>query len=379
MDPVDARGMTTRLPHAKVPAILRAFGIKANSPEFRGCRERVRCVFSEGRRQIRLGHEGPRAPIAAARPRSFSPLAIRTLAADLLHAVLPSDCRICDGPMLGLSPVRVCDACLERVRAQSQSAGELCRRCGDALGMESARFAASMGIADCTACRTNPPAFARAVAFAAYDHEMREMLHALKFGGVRRLAEGVLSRWLAEAMLQLEPETRAGLLVVPVPLFAQRQRGRGYNQAELLARSAVKRLRGTHPGWALQFRPDSLRRVRDTKAMFELRPDQRRRNLVGAFAAGDAARLQGRDVLLIDDILTTGATANQCAKVLLKAGANAVWVATVARAQPESAAGATEDVARWDAAGVAGFGLASVSDAGRKAVTEQATGVGGTN
>ncbi len=267
--------------------------------------------------------------------------------------------------MLGLSPVRVCDACAELVCARSQAADQLCSRCGDALGMESARFAAAMGMGECTSCRMNPPAFARAVAFASYDNEMREMLHALKFGGVRRIAEGVLSQWLAEAILSLEAETREGLLVVPVPLFGERQRERGYNQAELLARFAVRRLRKLRPGWRLELQPEALRRVRDTKAMFQLRPDQRRRNLVGAFEAGEAGNLRGRNVLLVDDILTTGATANQCAKVLLKAGVAAVWVATVARARPESMLATAQDTARWDAAGVAGFSSASVINAGQ--------------
>ncbi len=261
--------------------------------------------------------------------------------------------------MLGLAPVRVCTACTERVRRLSPSPDELCRRCGDALGMESARFAAAMGMHECTTCRTDPPAFTRAVAFAAYDGEMRAMLHALKFGKVRRIAEHILSGFLAEAILRLEAETPAGLLVVPVPLFAGRQKERGYNQADLLARGAARRLRKLRPAWKLDLHPEALRRVRDTKAMFQLRPDQRRRNLAGAFALGNADAVRGRDVLLVDDILTTGATANQCAKVLLKAGARAVWVATVARAQPESTMGALRDVARWDPAGVTGFPSAS--------------------
>lgn len=236
--------------------------------------------------------------------------------------------------------------------------------------MESARFAAAMGMDECTGCRLNPPAFTRAVAFAPYDNEMREMLHALKFGRVRRVAEGVLSEWLAETILRLQPETKAGLLVVPVPLFGVRQKERGYNQAELLARSAVRRLGKTHPAWPLELYPGALRRVRDTKAMFQLRPDQRRRNLVGAFEAGDAESLRGRDVLLVDDILTTGATANQCAKVLLKAGARAVRVATVARAQPEGSSAAAQDVARWDAASMQGFGAGK----GQAATFQQSAG-----
>ena len=279
--------------------------------------------------------------------------------------------------MLGLSPVRVCDACAERVRSQAHAAGQLCSRCGDALGMESARFAAALGMHECTACRMNPPAFTRAVAFAPYDNEMREMLHVLKFGRVRRVAESVLSGWLAEAILQLESEileqTTAGLLVVPVPLFGARQKERGYNQAELLARAALRRLRKMRSGWPLELHPGALRRARDTKAMFQLRPDQRRRNLVGAFEAEPEA-VRGRNVLLVDDILTTGATANQCAKVLLKAGAKAVWVATVARAQPEGASAAAQDAVLWDGNAVTGFGAKTAANTGRTPDFQESAG-----
>ena len=274
---------------------------------------------------------------------------LKTTAADLLHAALPSDCRVCGGPMLGWSPVRVCDSCIERVRSQAANPEALCGRCGDALGMESARFAASMGSGECTACRVNPPAFDRAVAFGSYDNEMREMLHALKFKGMRRVAEHVLGRWIGEAALALEADAAPDLVVIPVPLFAARERQRGFNQAELLARSGMERLKRLRPAWRLDLRPEALLRARDTRALYELRPDQRRRSLEGAFRIGDAELVRGREVLLVDDIFTTGATANACARVLLRAGTTRVWVVTVARAQPESVRAVAQTVARWGA------------------------------
>lgn len=261
--------------------------------------------------------------------------------------------------MLGLSPVRVCEACLGRVRSLPDAGEALCSRCGDALGMESARFAGSRGVGECTACRTDPPAFARAVAFGSYDNEMRDLLHVLKFNGMRRVAEHVFGQWMAEAILRLEGDTATEVVVVPVPLFRDRERQRGFNQAGLLASSALRRLAKLRPEWRLDFRPEALARVRDTRAMFALGPEQRRRNLAGAFRVGDAALVQGREVLLIDDILTTGATANACAKVLLRAGATRVWVATVARAQPESATAVERSFARWDAQPAGGTDEAS--------------------
>ncbi|MGI4830525.1 MAG: ComF family protein [Janthinobacterium lividum] len=214
--------------------------------------------------------------------------------------------------------------------------------------MESARFAASMGTGECTMCRVHPPAFARAVAFGSYDDEMREMLHALKFNGMRRVAEHVLGRWVAEAVLQLQADAADHLIVVPVPLFRERERQRGFNQAGLLAQSGLQRLKELRPAWKFELRPEALLWVRNTRALYELRPDQRRRSLESAFRIGDAALVRDREVLLVDDIFTTGATANACARVLLRAGAAKVWVVTVARAQPESVRAVAENVARWD-------------------------------
>jgi ComF family protein len=270
-----------------------------------------------------------------------------TTLADITHLVLPSDCRLCGAPMLSLGIVRVCEPCITRASAQQDT---LCTRCGDALGMESARFAAGMGISECTLCRLAPPDFAKAVSFANYDHEMRELLHLLKFTGKQPVAEHVLGERLAAAILKLRPHTADDLLVVPVPLFAARQRDRGFNQSQLLAQAALKRLRKLDPAWRLTLNTTAMLRIKDTKQLYELNPAQRRRNLKGAFHIVDPQAIAGRQVLLIDDIMTTGATARECSRVLLRAGAAKVWVATAAKAQPESLSNAEQhDVATWDA------------------------------
>jgi ComF family protein len=284
--------------------------------------------------------------------------------ADVTNTFFPTDCRVCGAPMVALGKVRVCELCLLRAAAQPDT-DVLCTRCGDALGMESARFAAAMGVTECSLCRMTPPEFERAVAFGSYDHEMREMLHLLKFGGQRRMAEHVLGERLATAVLKLETsfdsvatpgktqipfgnDKQSGLLVVPVPLFPARERQRGFNQARLLAEAAVKKLRKQRPEWKLRVLPGAMRRVRDTHALFTMNPGERRRNLSGAFRVADKEAVRGRGILLIDDIMTTGATARECARVLRRAGAAKVWVATVARAQAESVRGMVPaDVAMW--------------------------------
>jgi ComF family protein len=198
------------------------------------------------------------------------------------------------------------------------------------------------------------------VAFAEYDNQLRDILQALKFAKMRATAEHVLGSRLAEAILQLEGHAAADLLVVPVPLSRRRQSERGYNQAELLARAAMKDLRRTRRSWKLEIVPKALIRVKDTPAFFGLTPAQRRSRIQGAFRIAAPEAILGREVLLIDDIMTTGATARECSRVLLRGGATKVWVATVARAQrdgvsrPEEAAEPTGQVAFWDAVTTAG-------------------------
>ena len=256
--------------------------------------------------------------------------------------------------MISISRAGVCEACVASVKPQDEQLNPLCSRCGDALGMESARFASAMGTTECTMCRLAPPEFARAVAYAEYDGELREMLHLLKFNGVREVAAHLLGQWLANAVLKLEPQAARELIVIPIPLFAARERSRGFNQSKLLAESAVKHLRKLRRAWKLDVDTKSFARVKDTHALFTMQPHERRKNLRGAFRVANADAIRSREVLLIDDIMTTGATARECARVLLRAGAAKIWVATVAKAQPEtlSLRAGEATFARWDAAPV---------------------------
>jgi ComF family protein len=269
---------------------------------------------------------------------------------DLVTTLYPTDCRACGGPLLraGLSPV--CDSCIEGVVAQSMT---LCVRCGEALDMEGVRFAGQFPVEGlvCSPCRMVPPEFERAVAYAVYQDELREMIHLLKYERMRSVAKP-LGGFLARAIEMLEGEAGRDLLVVAVPLFPSKERERGYNQAVLMADAALVELKRTRPQWKLTAAHGAIRRVKDTQSQFVLTPKGRRRNLQGAFKVVDRAALAGREVLLVDDIYTTGATARACAQVLRRAGAEKVWVATASRAQAEMVAtwdSGSSDVAVWDA------------------------------
>jgi ComF family protein len=316
--------------------------------EFLFAGPRGRLVFSESVKDVELGIGGPPASTvgAASGWRALS-RALQRTNADLANAFFPSDCRVCGGPILNIAQTPVCEACAAGLKPQANRES-LCIRCGEAPAMESLRFRASIGASECSMCRLAPPEFTRAVAFSDYDEQVRELFHLLKFNGMRRIARSLLGAGMAEAVLQLHGQTAEELLVVPVPLYSARERSRGFNQAGLLAHAALSELRRTQPAWRLHLRNDILLRVKDTNASFGLNPSQRRKGLAGAFRASAADAVRDREVLLIDDILTTGATARECAKVLLRAGAAKVWVATYARAQ-EDAVVAETSFARWDA------------------------------
>jgi ComF family protein len=230
-------------------------------------------------------------------------------AADIaLHTLLPERCLAC-GAIVGEGAL--CATCWE---SMNFVAAPLCERCGQPFEID------PRGGALCGACLANPPGYARARAVFRYDAASRPLVLRFKHAD-RTGAAGHYARWMARAGAELLAEAE---VVVPVPLHRWRLWRRRYNQSALLA-LALARLAGVPSA------PDALRRARATQSQGPLGRAQRRRNVQGAFRLAHPAAVAGRRVLLIDDVLTSGATVEECARVLRRGGATEVDVLTLAR------------------------------------------------
>ncbi|MDA8050720.1 MAG: ComF family protein [Rhodospirillales bacterium] len=249
------------------------------------------------------------APEGAARLLRFGRHAGRAMV-DLL---LPPGCPCCDAPVG--APGLLCADCFQTLTLLAEP---LCRRCGVPFPFQAAGGRAGL----CPGCREHPPLFDRARAAFRYDAGAQRLILPLKYADRTELAE-VLALHMVRAGAEL---LRVAEVLVPVPLHRRRLFARRYNQAALLARALARRS-------GLPVVPDALIRRRATSSLGELAAAERVAELAGAFAvrASRARAIRGRRVVLIDDVLTSGATANACTEALREAGAGAIDVLAAAR------------------------------------------------
>jgi len=231
-----------------------------------------------------------------------------------LDALLPPRCLACGGAVDAQGAL--CAACWQGI---SFLGAPCCARCGLPFPYE-----AGAGV-ECADCVAHPPPFDRARAVFAYDDHSRRLILAFKHADH---LHGVpaFGQWLARSGAELLAEAD---LVAPVPLHWTRLFRRRFNQSALLAQAAVAACRGP---MAPAFAPALLIRRRRTRSQGHLTRLQRAENVRGAFAVKPGAALAGKRVLLVDDVFTTGATIEACARVLKRAGAARVDVLTLARA-----------------------------------------------
>ena len=238
----------------------------------------------------------------------------------LVDWLYPPRCRACAGRIHGRDAEYFCSACRSQVQIVAHP---LCPICGrpfpDASGDDHT----------CGTCLTREPQFTRARAWACYPHEelekhpLRQVVQKFKYG--RKVSLGKpLGRLLALGCRDFLQGSHFDL-ILPVPLHPKRLRWRGFNQSGLLARQ-VSRATG------VPMDPFVLLREKETLPQTQLSEEERRRNVRGAFALNPQRSVDGKRILLVDDVYTSGATVNECSRTLNRAGAKEVIVLTLARA-----------------------------------------------
>jgi ComF family protein len=249
-----------------------------------------------------------------ARDVQVSPL--RAISDSFLNLFYPEECFICSSPIARRQDCGLCDDCWRKV-VGLRIDGARCPSCGVPLP----GFADGSGNL-CLECVRQPPPYSGARSFGYYSTELRRVIQEFKFGGRRPLAR-LLAPLMADAFFESWQRDDFDF-VTSVPLHPGRRRKRGFNQAELLSR-AFARMTGL---------PElrTLRRAAATQSQVGLSDTQRLENVRNAFICTHVDRVAGKRILLIDDVVTTGATVASAARTLICAGAEKVSVMAAARA-----------------------------------------------
>jgi ComF family protein len=241
-------------------------------------------------------------------------------ALDALTAILfPAPCRICAQPLTNASRVPIRETCLSSFERIVEP---MCKCCGRPFSV--APSAQSLPPL-CRLCRADLYGFSHARSFAIYNDALGAAIVLLKYEEVRRLGD-----WFAKQLADTLAKYGEGFrpdVIVPVPLHPERQRERGYNQADLIARPLAGHL-------GVKLRADMLVRTRPRPAQLVLSRTERWKAVRGAYATREGARVDKLRILLVDDVMTTGATLDACARALRKAGAAEIFGLTVARLVP---------------------------------------------
>lgn len=222
-----------------------------------------------------------------------------------LNILFPETCPICKMPAKSHSTAPICADCWQTV---SPYGGPVCRRCGKPL--------VSGVSTTCGECLQDEPSFVYARSFGLYEGILRKAINLLKYHNVKRL-----SKPLSAIILSLK--IPAADAVIPVPLHENRLRQREFNQSALLAKHIGKSL-------GIEVILNRLVKIKDTMPQVGLRSQDRRKNIKKAFEVRRTELIEGKNIILIDDVITTGATVRECSRVLKKAGAENIYVTTLA-------------------------------------------------
>jgi ComF family protein len=238
----------------------------------------------------------------------------------ILNLLYPATCHICNQK----TSDHFCPTCWDKIGFLKPP---FCPKCGRPFASESSLLYSPDHL--CSECKSTKTYFDKAMAIGPYDGTLAEAIHLFKYNGKKGLGLP-LGRIMIDyiksnpSLFPLELAERSPLTILPVPLHPKRLREREFNQSLLLAKEISKTLK-------IPLIKDNLQRIRWTRPQIELKGEERLKNVKGAFSLKDPKTIEGKSLLLIDDVYTTGATVRECSKVLKKAGAEKVYVFTLAR------------------------------------------------
>jgi len=240
-----------------------------------------------------------------------------SLAGAITSVVFPSGCRLCDALLARADRLPVCDGCLVSF---AEIPLPVCERCGQPWSNEAAEEESS---ALCRECRERGFAFTAARSFGIYEGNLARAIVLLKYEQIEPLGAWFAKR--LQAIAENAGEKFGADLIVPVPLHRSRQRERGFNQVDLFGQPLAKKLK-------IPYRPVLLKRERPRPEKHLLHFDERWEAVRGAFVIREGGRVDNFRILLLDDVMTSGATLDACSRALRDAGAKSVVGLTIARA-----------------------------------------------
>lgn len=243
-------------------------------------------------------------------------MAIKRLFCDLLNLILPTQCKICNQPLERFEEKFICSDCWTKVELYSSPQ---CYQCGKGLADSLKHIQQPI----CRECKTEKRYFYQARPVGHYRGVLKESILLFKFGKKTALRKAMGNLLIDYLKTQIEMVKEIDL-ILPVPLHWWRKYQRGFNQSELLSVSISRYFQ-------LRLLNNVLCRIKATIPQSALKRNKRLNNIKDAFVVKQPNKVADKTILLIDDVYTTGATVNECAKVLTKAGAKRVYVLTLSR------------------------------------------------
>lgn len=231
-----------------------------------------------------------------------------------LDFFFPARCLICEKDIINTQPQGICESCLSSIRHISSP---ICLKCGIPFNSGIGRDHI------CGTCLTSRVYFTKARAVGFYEGVLQEAIHRLKYNRKTLLAKPLGAIMMSSHLDSIDFKSYDFL--IPVPLHFKRLRERGFNQSLFLARSIGKR-------YEIPIDYMSLKRIKWESPQINLSREERERNVKGVFSLSNESGFRDKSILLVDDVYTSGATVNECARVLTKAGTVRVDVLTLCRA-----------------------------------------------